>query len=94
MQDCEDGKVDLILGKKVSDITKNRVEMTMCASVLASLEPPVGIYFESDDLYTLANYHTADFEAFEFFPDEYSEAMAELEAEKAQVEGGGLLETE
>ena len=39
-------------------------------------------------------YHTADFEAFEFFPDEYSEAMAELEAEKAQEEGGGLLETE
>ena len=93
LQDCEDGKVDLILGKKVSDISKNRVEMTMCASFLAALEPPVGIYFESDDLYTLANYHTADFEAFEFFPDEYSEAMAEIEAEKAEQEGGGLLET-
>ena len=94
MQDCEDGKVDLILGKKVSDISKHQIEMTMCASFLASLEPPVGIYFESDDLYTLANYHTADYEAFEFFPDEYAEALAQIEAEKSDSEGGGLIEAE
>ena len=34
--------------------------MTFCAKLLARQEHPVGIYFISEDIFTLASYYTAD----------------------------------
>lgn len=60
LQDCEDGKVDLIITQKVSNVSKKSYEMAFCARLLACWKPPVGIYFISEDIYTLANYYNED----------------------------------
>lgn len=60
LHDCEDGKVDLIITQKVSNISKKSYEVAFCVRLLACLKPPVGIYFVSEDLYTLAQYYCED----------------------------------
>lgn len=68
LQDCYDGKVDLILTQKASNISKKLSEITFCARMLASLKQPVGIYFVSEDIYTLASYYQEDLHDPFFFP--------------------------
>ena len=58
--DCSDGKVDLIITQKISNVSKKMYEITICARLLAQQKPPVGIYFVSEDLYTLASYYLKD----------------------------------
>ena len=60
LHDCEDGKVDLIITQKVSNVSKKSYEVAFCVRLLACLKPPVGIYFVSEDLYTLAQYYCED----------------------------------
>lgn len=69
LEDCENGKIDLILTQKISNVAKKPFEITLCARILASLTPPVGIYFISEDLYTLASYYTHDTRDTYFLPD-------------------------
>lgn len=45
LQDCLDGKVDLIITQKVSNVTKKPQEITIMSRYLATLPHPVGIYF-------------------------------------------------
>lgn len=66
--DCMDNKVDLIVTKKISDVSKIISEMTICARILASLEHPVAIYFESNDVFTGASYFQNDLRDTDFFP--------------------------
>ncbi len=68
LQDCYDGKVDLIITQKTSNISKKPMELTFCARLLASLEKPVGIYFISEDIYTMASYYQADLKDSYFMP--------------------------
>lgn len=56
LQDCMDGKVDLIITQKVSNVTKKPQEITILSRLLATLPHPVGIYFISEDIFTLASY--------------------------------------
>lgn len=60
LEDCSAGKVDLILTQKISNVSRRPLEMTFCAKLLARQEHPVGIYFISEDIFTLASYYTAD----------------------------------
>jgi len=50
--DCEQGKIDLIITKSVSAITRNLVELLNMLKKLQSMKPPIGIYFEQNNLYT------------------------------------------
>lgn len=66
--DCDAGKVNLIITQKVSNVSKKIHEVTFCARMLAAQNPPVGIYFISEDLYTLASYYREDLREPCFFP--------------------------
>ena len=50
LDDCFDGKVDLIITQKVSNVSKKSQEITFVSRLLASLDNPVGIYFISEDI--------------------------------------------
>ena len=60
LEDCMDGKVDLILTQKLSNVSKKSYEINFCAKLLARQKPPIGIYFISEDIFTLASYYVND----------------------------------
>ena len=58
--DCMEGKADLIITQKISNVSKDADEIAICSRVLASQQHPVGIYFISEDIFTLASYYLDD----------------------------------
>ena len=68
LDDVEDGKIDLILTQKRSNVSKNINEVTFCSRILAA--KGIGIYFISEDIYNLASYYQADLHDTQFFPSE------------------------
>ena len=68
IEDCFDGKVDLIITQKVSNMSKKTAEITLLSRILAAQQHPVGIYFISEDIFTLASYYQDDLHDPEFFP--------------------------
>ena len=53
IQACIDGKYDLIITKSVSRFARNLVDCISLIRKLKALTPPVGVFFETDNLYTL-----------------------------------------
>lgn len=53
IKDCHEHKIDLIITKSVSRFARNVLDCIGHARELASLEPPVGILFETENIYTL-----------------------------------------
>ena len=51
--DCKAGKIDLIIVKDVSRLARNTNDCLNTAELLLTLDPPVGIYFENNNLNTL-----------------------------------------
>jgi len=68
LNDCYAGKVDLVITQKASNISKKITEISFCARILASLDKPVGVYFISEDIYTLASYYQNDLRDPYFLP--------------------------
>ena len=68
LEDCDAGKVNLIITQKVSNVSREIQEVIICARILAARNPPVGIYFISENLYTLASYYREDLRDSCFFP--------------------------
>ena len=68
LEDCMARKVNLIITQKVSNVSKNPMELSFCARMLAGLKHPVGIYFISEDIFTLASYYLKDLRDPEFMP--------------------------
>ena len=85
MQDCMDGKVDLIITQKVSNVSKSPVEIAFCSRMLATQPHPIGIYFISEDIFTLASYYLEDLKDPEFFPSDDWKLLPD------DIETGGLL---
>lgn len=77
LNDAMEGKVDLIITQKVSSVSKKIHEVTLCARLLAAMEHPVGIYFLSEDIYTLASYYQHDLRDTFFLPNNDTEALPE-----------------
>lgn len=50
---CKSGEYDLILTKSVSRFARNIVDCISLVRMLMNLNPPVGVYFETDNLFTL-----------------------------------------
>ena len=50
---CKRGEYDLIVTKSVSRFARNLVDCISLIRMLKGLVPPVGVYFETDNLYTL-----------------------------------------
>lgn len=53
IEDCEGGKIDLIITKSVSRFARNVVDCIRYVRELSSLRPPVGVFFETEHLNTL-----------------------------------------
>lgn len=53
ISDCKEGKLDLIVTKSVSRFARNIVDCIGYVRELSSLTPPVGVFFETENIYTL-----------------------------------------
>lgn len=51
--DCKAGKIDLIVTKSVSRFARNVLDCIGYVRELAALQPPIGIFFETENIYTL-----------------------------------------
>ena len=68
LDDCWSGKIDLIVTQKVRNVAKDADELSLIARLLASQEHPIGMYFISEDIFTLASYYMQDMRDTEFLP--------------------------
>ncbi len=94
LEDCFNKKVDLIITHKVSNISRDANELTLCARLLAAQPHPVGMYFIGEDIYTLASYYQQDLRDRQFFPAEDWACLPDDEDDptsQLQTTGGGLL---
>ena len=53
LEDCYEGKIDVILTKNVSRFARNVVDCLSIVRKLAQLNPPVGVKFENEGFYSL-----------------------------------------
>ena len=53
IQDCKAGKIDMIITKSVSRFARNIVDCISITRELGALKPPVGVFFETEHLFTL-----------------------------------------
>ena len=56
ISDCKAGKIDLIIAKSVSVLSRDIQTAIETIREFKDLSPPVGVYFEENNLYTLDNY--------------------------------------
>ena len=53
IEDAKAGKIDLILTKSIARFARNIVDCLSIIETLKNLDPPVGVKFETDNIYTL-----------------------------------------
>ncbi len=53
IKDCTEGKVDLIITKSVSRFARNIIDCIGYVRQLKSADPPIGIFFEAENIFTL-----------------------------------------
>jgi DNA invertase Pin-like site-specific DNA recombinase len=53
INDCKAGKIDLIVTKSVSRFARNIIDCVGCVRELKAMNPPIGVFFETENLYTL-----------------------------------------
>lgn len=53
IDDCREHKIDLILTKSVSRFARNILDCIRYVRELAALDPPIGVLFETENIYTL-----------------------------------------
>lgn len=83
LNDCEEGKIDLIITQKVSDVSSDMMELTLLARYFAALPHPIGMYFCSEDIFTLATYYISDeSDRNYFFPSSDWELLPDDEHEQ------------
>ncbi|MHB1454988.1 MAG: recombinase family protein [Saccharofermentanales bacterium] len=56
IEDCKAGKIDLIITKSVSRFSRNVLDCLSVIRELGALEPPVGIFFQTENVNTLGQY--------------------------------------
>jgi len=81
LEDCFDGKIDLIITQKVSNVSKRPFEVNLCARLLAAQQHPIGIYFISEDIFTLSSYYQNDLKDPFFFPSPDWKILSDTEEE-------------
>lgn len=53
IEDCKAGKIDLIVTKSVSRFARNIIDCVGYVRELKAMNPPIGVFFETENLYTL-----------------------------------------
>ena len=69
LDDCFSGKIDLIVTQKVRNLSRDPDDIAFIARILAAQEHPIGIYFVSEDIFTLASYYLQDLHETQFLPE-------------------------
>lgn len=87
LDDCFSGKVNLIVTQKVKNVSRNPEDIAMIARLLAAQEKPVGIYFVSEDIFTLASYYMKDLHETQFLPEGWQILSDDEEQTKHLPEG-------
>ena len=90
--DCFSGKVDLIVTQKVSNVSRTPEEITFVSRILAAQKHPVGIYFISENIFTLASYYQNDLFDTEFFPDDFNLSLEDEPNEVPLLRGGEMID--
>ena len=85
LDDCFSGKVDLIITQKVSNVTRKPQDISLISRLLAAQEKPVGIYFISEDIFTLASYYQQDLHEVGFLPEGWNLLPDDAEEETFAV---------
>lgn len=71
LEDCFSGRVNLIVTQKTGNVSDEPQELNFISRILANQNPPVGIYFISEDIYTLASYYREDMDDKVLLPEEW-----------------------
>ena len=82
LEDCLDGKVDLIITQKVSNVSKRPFDVTFCSRLFAAQPHPIGIYFISEDIFPLASYYRNDLKDPFFLPSPDWKILPDTDEEK------------
>lgn len=53
INDCQGGKIDLIVTKSVARFARNILDCIGHIRQLAGMQPPIGVFFETENIYTL-----------------------------------------
>ena len=53
INDCKAGKIDLIITKSVSRFARNIIDCIGQVRELGNMQPPIGVFFETENIYTL-----------------------------------------
>ena len=53
IRDCQEGKIDLIVTKSVSRFARNILDCIGYVRQLKAMKPPIGIFFETENIFTL-----------------------------------------
>ncbi len=69
LDDCFSGKVNLIVTQKLKNVSRDPEDIALIARLLAAQEKPCGIYFISEDIFTLSSYYLEDLCETEFLPE-------------------------
>ena len=92
LDDCLSGKVDLIVTQKVRNVSSDWEEITFLSRILAAQKKPVGIYFVSEDIYTLASYYLQDLHQGSLLPEDWKVLPEDdLDRELLKSGVGGIL---
>ena len=87
LDDCFEGKVDLIITQKVSNVSRKPQDIAVIARLLAAQEKPVGIYFISENIFTLASYYMRDLHETDFLPEGWQ--LLPGDPEESRLPAGG-----
>ena len=93
LEDCFSGKVNLIITQKVSNVSRKSWDLALIIRLLASQEKPVGIYFISEDFFTLASYYQPDMQETAFLPEEW-QLLPDEEDDMFMLPGGPDVESD
>lgn len=86
LDDCLGGRVNLIVTQLLNSVSSDVQETALIAKLLARQDPPVGIYFRSEDIFTLASYFQDDMTEKDFLPEKW-EVLPKDEIDAALLRG-------
>lgn len=89
LEDCFTGRVNLIVTQKAGNVSDDPQELTFISRILANQKPHVGIYFVSEDIFTLASYYRADISDRDMFQEDWKPLPPD-ELDMPML-GGGLM---
>ncbi len=58
LNDCRDGKINLIITQKISNMSRKAWDLALILRILTTMN--VGVYFISEDIFTMATYYRYD----------------------------------